>query len=156
MNSLSSSRAVAAVVLLFCFNGLVVGVYAASIPSLYVKFGLAPWEMSIFFVVTGLAAIAAMQVSGRLADRFGARRVSLVMLPVLIVAILSLTLAPNLPLLFVAGVLLDRQTTPAESERYPNPERTRGAWIREDVTQIDDQQHALSALLLVRELEARP
>ncbi|MCC6495417.1 MAG: MFS transporter [Propionibacteriaceae bacterium] len=106
MNSLSSSRAVAAVVLLFCFNGLVVGVYAASIPSLYVKFGLAPWQMSIFFVVTGLAAIAAMQVSGRLADRFGARRVSLVMLPVLIVAILSLTLAPNLPLLFVAGVLL--------------------------------------------------
>ena len=55
-----------------------------------------------------------------------------------------------------AGVLLDRQTTPAEAERYPNPERTRGAWIREDVTQIDDQQHALSALLLVRTLEARP
>lgn len=55
-----------------------------------------------------------------------------------------------------AGVLLDRQTTSTEAERYPNPERARGAWIREGETQIDDQQHALSALLLIRDLEATP
>jgi hypothetical protein len=55
-----------------------------------------------------------------------------------------------------AGVLLDRQTTAAEAERYPDPARARGTWIRQGVTQIDDQQHALSALLLVRDLEARP
>jgi hypothetical protein len=53
-----------------------------------------------------------------------------------------------------AGVLLDRQTTAAEAEHYPNPARARGTWIRDGVTQIDDQQHALSALLLVRKLEA--
>ncbi|CAB4733278.1 unannotated protein [freshwater metagenome] len=55
-----------------------------------------------------------------------------------------------------AGVLLDRQTTATEAERYPNPERARGAWIREGQTQIDDQQHALSALLLIRDLQATP
>lgn len=53
-----------------------------------------------------------------------------------------------------AGVLLHRQTSPAASARYPNPERARGAWIRDGTTQIDDQQHALSALLLLRDLEA--
>ena len=55
-----------------------------------------------------------------------------------------------------AGVLLDRQTTATEAERYPNPERARGAWIREGETQIDDQQHAMSALLLIRDLQATP
>ena len=53
-----------------------------------------------------------------------------------------------------AGVLLHRQTSSAGGARYPNPERARGAWIRDGITQIDDQQHALSALLLLRDLEA--
>jgi hypothetical protein len=53
----------------------------------------------------------------------------------------------------VAGVLLDRQIDSAEAQRYPNPARVQGAWLRHGVTQIDDQQHAMSALLLVRDLE---
>ena len=53
-----------------------------------------------------------------------------------------------------AGVLLHRQTTAADATRYPEPERARGAWIRAGITQIDDQQHALSALLLLRDVEA--
>lgn len=106
VSALSTRTAASAVVLLFGYNGLVIGAYAASIPTLTARFSLQPWQLSVFFICMGLAAIASMQLSGRLADRFGARRVSLAMLPVLIVAILGLGLAPSLPLLFVAGVLL--------------------------------------------------
>ncbi len=53
----------------------------------------------------------------------------------------------------VAGVLLERQRTAAQAAELPAPERVRGAWLRNGITQIDDQQHAMSALLLLRELE---
>ena len=106
MNTLSSPRAVAAVVLLFGYNGLVIGAYAASIPTLQARFQLAPSQLAIFFICIGLAGIASMQLSGRLADRLGARRVCLAMLPILVVAILGIGLAPTLPLLFGAGILL--------------------------------------------------
>ncbi len=105
-SSLGSRQAVGAVVLLFGYNGLVIGSYAASIASLKARFGLEPWQLSVFFVCMGLAAIASMQVSGRLADRLGARRVSLAMIPVLVVAILTIGLAPTLPVMFAAGILL--------------------------------------------------
>jgi hypothetical protein len=55
-----------------------------------------------------------------------------------------------------AGVLLDRQTTAAEAARFPAPERVRGTWLRHGITQIDDQQHAMSALMLLVELEETP
>ena len=105
-SSLGSRQAVGAVVLLFGYNGLVIGAYAASIPTLTARFGLVPWQLSVFFVSMGLAAIASMQVSGRLADRLGARRVSLAMLPILVAAILALGLSPSLPVMFVAGIAL--------------------------------------------------
>lgn len=46
-----------------------------------------------------------------------------------------------------AGMLADRQVSPAEAASTSNPERTSGAWFTNDVTRMDDQQHALSALL---------
>ena len=49
----------------------------------------------------------------------------------------------------VAGLLVDRQATDAESAGSRHPERVIGAWFRQGVTQMDDQQHALSALLAV-------
>jgi MFS family permease len=104
--SLGSRKAAAAVVLLFGYNGLVIGAYAASIPTLQARFQLAPWQMAMFFICMGLAGIASMQVSGRLSDRYGARRVSLAILPILVVAIIGIGVAPTLPLLFGAGVLL--------------------------------------------------
>ena len=106
MNALSSPRAVAAVVLLFGYNGLVIGAYAASIPTLQARFQLTPSQLALFFICIGLAGIASMQVSGRLADRLGARRVCIAMLPILVLAILGIGLAPTLPLLFGAGILL--------------------------------------------------
>lgn len=48
----------------------------------------------------------------------------------------------------VAGMLVDRQVDAAEAAATADPDRTRGAWFQFDVTQMDDQQHALSAVLL--------
>lgn len=47
----------------------------------------------------------------------------------------------------VAGLLIERQIGPAEARNYENPRRVAGAWFQFGVTQMDDQQHALSALL---------
>lgn len=58
-----------------------------------------------------------------------------------------------------AGMLADRQVTPGEAARTANPVRTSGAWFTNDITRMDDQQHALSGLLysapVLREQEPR-
>ena len=46
-----------------------------------------------------------------------------------------------------AGLLADRQVDDARARRFAAPELVRGAWFRNGVTRMDDQQHALSALL---------
>lgn len=48
-----------------------------------------------------------------------------------------------------AGLLVTRQVSDAEASTHPEPERVAGAWFRLGDTQMDDQQHALSALLLL-------
>jgi small neutral amino acid transporter SnatA (MarC family) len=49
----------------------------------------------------------------------------------------------------VAGIISDRQLTADEAERQSvQPLLVEGAWFHEGVTQMDDQQHTLSALLL--------
>jgi hypothetical protein len=50
--------------------------------------------------------------------------------------------------LCMAGVLERRQVATADAAGHPSPERVEGAWFQFGVTQMDDQQHALSALLL--------
>jgi hypothetical protein len=47
----------------------------------------------------------------------------------------------------VAGVLVDRQMTEADVGAGETAHRVVGAWFRDGRTQLDDQQHALSALL---------
>ena len=48
---------------------------------------------------------------------------------------------------------VERQSGAAEAAGYPRPELVRGAWFSEDgYTQMDDQRHALSALLAALEL----
>jgi hypothetical protein len=49
----------------------------------------------------------------------------------------------------VAGMLVDRQVDAEEAASAGQPDRARGAWFSSSgVTQMDDQQHSLSALLL--------
>ena len=51
-----------------------------------------------------------------------------------------------------AGQLVQRQIDDVEALAYPQPRYTQGAWLHEGVTQIDDQQHAMSALLAYLEI----
>ncbi len=48
----------------------------------------------------------------------------------------------------VAGMLAARQVSPDEAVSAPATERAAGAWFSQNITRMDDQQHALSALLL--------
>lgn len=50
-----------------------------------------------------------------------------------------------------AGLLVDRQVTANDAAEDAEPYRSIGAWFRLGDTQMDDQQHALSALLLLRD-----
>lgn len=50
--------------------------------------------------------------------------------------------------LCVAGMLAERQVSESEANAFDDPSRVRGAWFQFGVTQMDDQQHALSAVLL--------
>jgi hypothetical protein len=52
----------------------------------------------------------------------------------------------------VAGMLVERQVDGVAESTWPNPARAKGAWYQFGVTQMDDQQHALSALLLTADL----
>lgn len=55
-----------------------------------------------------------------------------------------------------AGMLAERQVSPGEAAATANAVRTRGAWFTNAVTRMDDQQHALSALLRAAPIIAKP
>jgi len=103
---IDSPRAIAAVIVLFAYNGLVIGVYSASIPILRDTIGFGDIQMAVLFVITGLAAVTTMQISGRVADSRGARKVCLTMVVPLIIAAVGYALVPTYPLLLVTGVFL--------------------------------------------------
>ncbi len=51
----------------------------------------------------------------------------------------------------VAHLLVQRQLTAQQAQNHREPHRLQGGWFRGDHTQMDDQQHALSALLLLED-----
>ncbi len=55
-----------------------------------------------------------------------------------------------------AAILAARQYDPARAAAWPQPDVVEGAWFLDDVTRMDDQQHAMSGVLLAIEaLSAR-
>ncbi len=104
--SLSSRAAVVATVAFFMYNGLIIGTWAGSIPALRDRLTLDPKHISILLIATGLAAIANMQICGRLTDRFGVRYVALANIPLLMVGIGAVSLAPSFGWLVAAALLL--------------------------------------------------
>jgi len=54
-----------------------------------------------------------------------------------------------------AGALIDRQVGPDDVDADDDPDRVLGAWFQFDVTQMDDEQHSLSALLGAMALEGQ-
>lgn len=47
----------------------------------------------------------------------------------------------------IAGLAIRAQSDAAEARGFADPDRVRGAWLRDGSTRMDDQQHALAALL---------
>jgi hypothetical protein len=48
----------------------------------------------------------------------------------------------------ISGLAIDAQVDGAAAATHPDPVKARGAWFIDDTTRMDDQQHALSALLM--------
>lgn len=103
---LARPRSVVAVALLFAVNGLVIGGYGGTLPSIRERLDLSTTEIAVLLFTSGLAGIVAMQVGGRLSDAVGAREVALVGLPLLIVAATTFAFATTFPVAVVAAVLL--------------------------------------------------
>jgi MFS family permease len=105
-NQLSTRLAAIAVTLLFVVNGVVIGGFGGSLPSLRDKLGLDATQIAIMLFCTGAAAILSMQIGGRAADAIGAREVSLAALPFLILGMITIGLAPAYPVAIVGGMVI--------------------------------------------------
>ncbi len=103
---LAQPRSALAVALLFAVNGLIIGGYGGSLPSIRERLGIDASSIAVLLFVSGVAAIAAMQVGGRLSDAIGARVVALAGLPLLIAAATTFALATAFPAAVVGAVLL--------------------------------------------------
>ena len=103
---LAAPVARAAVTLMFAANGLVLGGWGGSLPSLRDKLAINDGQIALMLFLAGIAGITSMQIGGRLADRVGARRITLVALPVLVVAVATLAIAPSYPVAVVGALVL--------------------------------------------------
>jgi MFS family permease len=95
-----------AVTLMFAVNGLLLGGWGGSLPSLRDKLAISDGQVALMLFVAGIAGITSMQVGGRLADAVGARRITLVALPLLVVAVVTLAFAPSYGFAVGGAVLL--------------------------------------------------
>jgi MFS family permease len=105
-DQLSTRLAAGAMITLFTLNGMMLGGYGAALPSLRDKLGLDATQIAILLLCAGAAAITSMQVGGRLADALGARQVTLAAVPIIILAMITIGLAPSYPVAILGGVLM--------------------------------------------------
>jgi MFS family permease len=102
---LAGGTAATAVIVMFAVNGMLLGGYGGSLPSLRERLDLDATQIAIMLFCGGVAGIVSMQIGGRLADSIGARRVIFAGLPILIAASLVLAFAFSYPLAIVAALL---------------------------------------------------
>jgi MFS family permease len=103
---LDSRRAAVAVTTLFAINGLLLGGYGGVLPSLRDRLGLSATEIAALLFVGGVFGIASMQVGGRMADAIGARKVTLIALPILVLAAVTIGVAPVYPVALAGAALI--------------------------------------------------
>lgn len=101
-----SLPAVAAIAALFAINGIVIGGFGGVLPALRERLGIDAAALSVLLIAVGVAAVASMQVGGRLADRRGARGVALASMPLMSVGALVMAFAPTFPVAIAGGVLV--------------------------------------------------
>ena len=88
----------------FCLNGLLFGLWAARIPSFVERFGLTHDQLGLLLLCIAGGAIVAFPLAGRLTDGIGAARVTRLLIPVQVAALLALPAAPSVVLLAPALV----------------------------------------------------
>lgn len=103
---LSSPTARTAVLGLFAVNGMLLGGFGGSMPAVRDRFGIHESEIAVLLFVTGIGALTSMQLGGRLSDRIGARRIALGSIPLLVVGLVVLGLAPSFPVAVAAGLVM--------------------------------------------------
>ncbi len=103
---LSRRIAATAVTLMFAVNGMLLGGYGGVLPSLKVRLHLSTTEIAAMLLASGVAAILSMQVGGRLADAIGARRVALVALPIVVLALVVIAQAHAFAVAVVGSTLI--------------------------------------------------
>lgn len=101
-----SDRDLLAVAVLFVANGLVVGVFGGSLPGLRAELSLEAGHIVGVLVTTGVFAVIAMNLSGPLADRSGARMPSLAGGSVMAVGVVVMGAAPNYTVLLVGAAVV--------------------------------------------------
>ena len=102
---LAGGTAATAVIVMFAVNGMLLGGYGGSLPSLRERLDLDATQIAIMLFCGGVAGIVSMQIGGRLADAIGARRVIFAGLPILIAASLVLAFASTYPVAILAAAL---------------------------------------------------
>lgn len=100
-----TTRDFLAVAVLFLGNGLVVGTFGGSLPGLRSLLDLGPGQIVGVLVAAGIFAVASMNLSGPLSDRFGARLPSLVGGSVMVCAGIVMGLAPSYPVLVLGAAV---------------------------------------------------
>ena len=100
-----STRDFLAVAVLFLGNGLVVGTFGGSLPGLRALLDLGPGQIVGVLVAAGIFAVASMNLSGPLSDRFGARVPSMVGGGMMTAAGVVMGLAPNYPVLVLGAAV---------------------------------------------------
>lgn len=99
-------RARVAVGFYFALTGIVLAVWAARIPSIKAQLGLSESELSLCLFTVAIGAVLAMQVAGRLVDRYGSRKVTLPAGVLLGLSLIAPSFMPNLPSLAFSLVFL--------------------------------------------------
>ena len=92
--------------LAFWINGLILGGYGAALPSIRERLAVEPVTVTALLLSTGFAALVAIQLSGRLSDTVGARRITLAGFSLLVSAVVTFAFASSLPAAIVGALLL--------------------------------------------------
>ncbi len=100
-----TTRDLLAVAVLFLGNGLVIGTFGGSLPGLRSLHDLEPGQIVGLLVAAGLCAVASMNLSGPLADRYGARMPSIVGGVVMVAAGVVMGVAPGYPVLLIGAAV---------------------------------------------------
>lgn len=103
---LATRSSATAVTLMFAVNGMLLGGFGGSLPSLREKAGISATQIAVLLFFGGAAGILSMQIGGRLADAIGARRVTISALPILVVAAVTIGLARNIQMAVLGAVLI--------------------------------------------------